>query len=243
MFRRHVRARPGGHARRDSLRRRARRLRRPAWFGTMRRTTPLSDSWGIDRGTPVDRFYIERFLERYRADIGGRVLEVRDSRYATQLGTSIDAVDVIDLDASNPLATIVSDLSAADEIPAESFDCFILTQTLQYIADLEEAISHSRRILKADGVLLMTVPGISGIDRRHAESDLWRFTPQICSRLFAASWSGDEVEVISFGNVLSATAFLFGMGREELTERELTASDLRYPVTIGVRAVKRSRTR
>jgi SAM-dependent methyltransferase len=208
----------------------------------MRRTTPLSDSWGIDRGTPVDRYYIDRFLERYRADIGGRVLEVRDSRYATQFGTSVDAVEVIDLDASNPLATIVSDLSAADEIPAESFDCFILTQTLQYIADLEGAIWHARRILKEEGVLLMTVPGISAIDRRHAETDFWRFTPQICSRLFAASWSGDDVEVTSLGNVLSATAFLFGMAREELSERELAASDLRYPVTIGVRAVKLSRS-
>jgi len=30
-----------------------RRLTRPAWLGTIRRTTPLSAVYGFDRGTPV----------------------------------------------------------------------------------------------------------------------------------------------------------------------------------------------
>ena len=34
---------------------------------------------GRDRGTPIDRHYIERFLDEHRADIRGRVLEVRDA--------------------------------------------------------------------------------------------------------------------------------------------------------------------
>src|SRR5207248_3252340 len=42
---------------RARLRRGLRRLSRPAWLGTLRRTRPLSDVWGFDRGTPVDRYY------------------------------------------------------------------------------------------------------------------------------------------------------------------------------------------
>src|SRR5919197_3914065 len=123
----------------SSLRKRARRILRPPWLGAMRRTEPLS-KWGADRGTPIDRYYIERFLERHRVDIRGRVLEVRDSRYTSRFGRGVEAVDVLDVEPGNPLATITADLSAADAIPAKTFDCFVLTQTLQYISDLGGAL-------------------------------------------------------------------------------------------------------
>ena len=45
------------------------------------RVQPLSPQWGWDRGTPIDRHYIERFLETHRRDVRGSVLEVRDSNY------------------------------------------------------------------------------------------------------------------------------------------------------------------
>ena len=63
---------------------------RPVWppVGTvrrlgLRRTEPISRAYGFDRGTPVDRHYIEAFLQRHApspdysaGDIRGRVLEV-----------------------------------------------------------------------------------------------------------------------------------------------------------------------
>jgi SAM-dependent methyltransferase len=220
------------------LKRRIRRLQRPVRFGTLRRTKPLSDSWGADRGTPVDRYYIERFLDRHRPDIRGRVLEVRDSRYTTQFGAGVSTVEVLDVEAANPDATIVADLSAADDIPAETFDCFVLTQTLQYIADLHGALRHARRILKPGGVLLVTVPGISRVDTGHADRDLWRFTPRACQLLFDASWPADDVVVASEGNVLTAAAFLYGIAAEELAESEFDERDANYPVVVSVRAVR-----
>jgi SAM-dependent methyltransferase len=223
---------------RRALGRRARRLRRPPWLGVLRRTTPLSEAWGADRGTPVDRYYIERFLEVHGADIRGRMLEVRDSRYTSRFGTGVTAAEVLDVDEGNPEATIVADLSAADSVEAESFDGFLLTQTLQYIRDPAAALRHARRILKPGGVLLATVPGISRIDTRHADRDLWRFTPRACSALFAETWSGDEVEVTAVGNVLAAAAFLYGVAAEELAERDLARHDPNYPVVVCVRAVR-----
>src|ERR687897_2990393 len=108
-------------------RRRLERIRRPAWLGTIRRTTPLSDHWGRDRGTPVDRYYIERFLAEERNAIRGRVLEVMNSEYTERFGVAVEQRDVIDIDPSNEDATIVADLAAPHSVPSDLFDCFILT--------------------------------------------------------------------------------------------------------------------
>jgi SAM-dependent methyltransferase len=221
---------------RDSLRRRARRLRRPARLGVLRRTTPLSDQWGRDRGTPVDRFYIERFLERERASIRGRVLEVLDASYTQRFGASVERSDVLDIDATNPNATIVADLAAADVIPSASFDCVILTQTLQYIYDFRPAVEHLRRILEPGGVVLCTLPAVSRIARRYLDSEYWRFTAASARALFEASFGQGAVEVESHGNVLTSIAFLAGLAAEELSRRELEETDPFFPLLITVRA-------
>jgi hypothetical protein len=53
-----------------------RELPLPRW-GNLRRTAPFSATFGFDRGTPIDRYYLERFLNSHRALITGRVLEVQ----------------------------------------------------------------------------------------------------------------------------------------------------------------------
>jgi len=206
----------------------------------MRSTRPVSDSWGADRGRPIDRFYIERFLAAHALDMRGRVLEVGDARYATQFGQSCLKVDVLDVDRENPRATIVTDLAEAATIPDDTFDCFILIQTLQYVSRVEEALAHPRRILKPGGVLLATVPSISQLDGRRVDRDLWRFTPQSCSLLLARSWPTDDVRVTGHGNVLAATAFLYGLADDELSPKALEVEDARYPLIVCVRAVKQS---
>src|SRR5829696_1913433 len=84
------------------LRQRRQRLLSTAWLGTLHRQRPLSDNWGFDRGTPVDRYYINKFLDKYRSDITGRVLEVKDSGYTDRYGSNLTGSDVLDIDPSNP---------------------------------------------------------------------------------------------------------------------------------------------
>lgn len=216
-------------------------LRRPAWLGTLRRLTPLSDSWGYDRGTPIDRYYIERFLEEHRRDIHGRVLEIKDSTYADRFGVGVERRDVLDINPSDPYATFVADLAAADAIPSNLFDCFVLTQTLQFIYDTRACLQHAHRILRPGGVLLVTVPSVSRIVLRYGlQTDYWRFTPASCSALFGEVFGQGQVTVDAYGNVLTAVAFLTGMACEELSHRELEAQDPYYPIIITVRAVKKS---
>jgi SAM-dependent methyltransferase len=217
-----------------SARYRLRRLLRPAFLGTARRTTPLSRHWGFDRGTPVDRYYIERFLERHGADIHGHVLEVKDSGYTDRFGTAVTQSEVLDIDSSNQHVTIVADLTAADHVGSEQFDCFILTQTLHMIYDAPAAIRHAHRLLRPGGTLLATVPAVSRLTR----PDFWRFTPAACSKLFGEVFGSVNVSVEGHGNVLTSVAFLEGMAAEELNRRELETYDDMFPLIVTVRAVK-----
>ena len=78
----------------------------------------------------------------------------------------------------NPSATIVADLTTAETIPDEIFNCIILTHTLQFIYDFRSALRHLQRVLMPGGVLLATLPGISQISRYDMDrwGEYWRFT-------------------------------------------------------------------
>lgn len=210
-------------------------------WGDLRRSAPLSRSFGYDRGTPVDRYYIERFLARHSGDIAGRVLEVKDDTYTRRFGGQrVSSGDVLDIDAGNPRATIVADLAAADGIPPDAFDCIVLTQVLQLIYDLPAAARSLHRALRPGGVLLVTIPGISQVAYRSlGHTWHWAFTEASARRLFEDAFAGGSVDVAMHGNVLAATALLQGLAVEEVRTAELDVSDADYQVIITVRAVKR----
>lgn len=220
------------------LRHRFRRLRRPAWLGTIRRLQPLSDHWGFERGTPIDRYYIERFLDQESSRIRGRVLEVADPGYTRRFGRDVARADVLDVDAANRAATFIADLAKADGLPGDAFDCFILTQTLQYVYDLESAIRHVRRVLRPGGAVLCTMPAVSRIGKTYLDNEYWRFTTASAARLFGEVFGDESVEVRARGNVLTSVAFLMGMASEELSSRELESDDPFFPVVITVCASK-----
>jgi SAM-dependent methyltransferase len=220
-----------------TLRQSLRRVTRPAMPHIFRRASPLSAQWGFDRGKPVDRYYIEGFLEGYRQDIAGRTLEVADSLYTNQYGSGVTEADVLDIDSSNKEATLIADLSAPDQVPSSAFDCFILTQTLHLIYDTKSAIRNAYRLLRPGGVLLATVPSVSRI-APGVPDDCWRFTVSSCSRLFAESFGAENTIVKSYGNILTCVAFLQGIACEELSKKQLAKNDAAFPLVIGVRAMK-----
>lgn len=215
---------------------------RPVDLGDLRRLTPLSPNWGFERGRPIDRVYIEHFLARQNADVRGRVLEIEDNVYTRRFGGDrVLASDVLHVVEGNPRATIVGDLTCADHIPSNAFDCVVLTQVLQLIFDTPAALRTLHRILAPGGVLLATFPGLSRIS--HTEWDgswFWQFTSASARRLLQEAFPGGDVRVEVFGNVLTATAFLYGLAAEELTDAELTHHDPDYEVLIAIRAEKRS---
>ena len=211
-------------------------------WGDLRRLQPISPMWGLDRGGPVDRYYIEAFLERHRADVRGRVIEVKDSAYTERFGGErVRERHVLDVVADNPNATIVADLTAAHHVPAGRFDCFILTQTLHIIYELRAVLRHAHRILAPGGVLLCSVPAVSRVNYEDGGldgGDHWRFTESTVRRLFTEFFPLDGVEVNGFGNLMACTAFLYGLAPDELDQDELEFVDPWFPLGVCVRAVK-----
>jgi SAM-dependent methyltransferase len=224
-------------------------------FGNLRRLTPISPDWGFDRGSPIDRYYVEQFLAANAKDIQGRVLEIEDNSYTCKFGGDrVTQSDVLHVKPGNPNATIVADLTSAEaEIPSDSFDCIVLTQTLQLIYELKAAVKTVHRTLKPGGVVLATVPGITQVSHHQPEqaSDTWthdtdnwsncwcwNFTTLSAKKLFEEAFGAGNVVVESHGNVLAATAFLYGLAMQEFQPQELDYRDPDYQVIITVRAVK-----
>jgi SAM-dependent methyltransferase len=213
-----------------------------ARFGSLRRLTPISTVWGFDRGTPIDRCYIEQFLDANSRHIFGRVLEVDDNNYTGRFGADrVVESEILTIDAQNPRATMVADITTADSLPEDSFDCIILTQTLQLIYEFKKAVHSVRRMLKPGGHVLATVPGISPMgDGAWGEWWAWSFTPLSTRLLFGEVFGAGNVSVVSYGNVLTAAALLYGVAAEELRPYELEYHDPTYCVTIGIKAVKKT---
>lgn len=200
------------------------------------RTEPVSRRIGLDRGMPIDRYYIDRFLNRHREHLRGRVLEVGEARYAPRFARAT-ATTVLHV-ADGYGADIVGDFTRPETLPAAAFDTVICTQVLNMIYDLPAAIGGLLHTLAPGGCIAATVSGIVQISRYDHErwGDYWRFTENSLRTLFAPF---ARAEIASFGNVSAACALLQGVSVEDLPDRSiLDVNDPYYPVTLGVLAVK-----
>jgi SAM-dependent methyltransferase len=216
------------------------RRSRPPRLGDLRRVTPIDPNWGFERGMPIDRVYVERFIGSHAADIHGRVLEIAAPDYTNSYGSHVTRVDVLMAKEGNPEATIVGDLADAPQIPSESFDCAIVTQTLQFVYDIRSAVATLHRILAPGGVLLATVPGITKISPPEDEEygEWWHYTGRSLRRLGDEAFGAENVDVETYGNVLTAAGFLYGLAAPDLGPEDLVVRDPLYEVIIGLRAVK-----
>jgi SAM-dependent methyltransferase len=211
-------------------------------LGDFARTTPISTSFGFDRGNPIDRYYIENFLARNAGDIRGRVLEIGDNSYTIKFGgPRVDKSDVLHVDAGNAAATIVGDLSQSGVLPPDAFDCIVLTQTLHLIFDMRKALAELARSLKPGGTLLVTVPGISPVDAgQWGYTWYWSLTQLALAQLLAESFDEKDVVTETFGNVFAAVCFLQGLATSEVPTSKLDIRDASFPVIVTGKAVKRS---
>lgn len=205
-------------------------LERPSW-GNLRRVLPLSDAYGFDRGTPIDRYYVDRFLSARRSLISGRVLEIQTTDHARRYGRGTTVMHTLDVNpAFHP--TYHCDLAASDIVPSGSYDCFLLPNTLCFLQDLDAALAHVRRIVVSGGAILATVPAFVPLtpdvpDFWHASAAGWRVVA-------ARVWPDCEVSVDTYGNCLAAVAAMYGVAAEELTSKELDVRDERYPVLVTI---------
>jgi SAM-dependent methyltransferase len=207
----------------------------PLW-GNMRRVRPFSERYGFERGTPIDRYYLHQFLAKRRSDIRGDVLEIQVPSYAKRFGDSPRVVHTLDIDpAFTP--TYCCDLARADEVvPAASYDCFLLPQTLSVLPDVERSLQQALRLVRPGGVVLASTAAFAPLIPDGP--DYWRLSAHGWKAVAARAWTGCDVEVTAYGNCLAAAAAMYGLAAEELTARELDVQDHRYPVLVTLRCQK-----
>jgi SAM-dependent methyltransferase len=192
---------------------------------------PLSATYGFDRGTPIDRYYVDKFFTARRDRITGRVLEIQTTDHVRRFGSSVTSAATLDINASfHP--TYRCDLADAAIVPTGSYDCFLLPNTLCFIRDLDAALREARRIVRPGGAILATVPGFVPLtpdveDYWHCSADGWAV---IARRV----WPDCETSVETYGNCLAAVAAMYGIAVEELTPTELDVADERYPVLVTI---------
>ncbi|MGB5435101.1 MAG: hypothetical protein WBM98_04345 [Maribacter sp.] len=83
------------------------------------------------------------------------------------------------------------------------------------------------------------MPGISHIAQDGwGKYWLWSFTDASMQRIMEECFTHGKISIQTNGNVLVASAFLYGMGLPEIKKEQLDQHDPHYQVIITVRAVK-----
>ncbi len=202
---------------------------------------PVSDKFGFDRGTPIDRFYIEKFLKDNSKHIKGDVLEIAENTYTVKFNSGKFQSHILHNDKTDPKATIIGDLCDPGTLQENSMDCFICTQTFNFIYDFKKAIQGSHFLLRKDGVLLATVACMSPISKYDADrwGDYWRFTPQSALKAFSEVFDRAKIEIVPLGNSAAASLFMKGYALEDLNgDVDLNINNELFPLIIGIKAVK-----
>jgi SAM-dependent methyltransferase len=192
------------------------------------------------------RYYWAEFLDEHQADIRGRGLEVGTTETIRRYGgPALERAEAIDL-APHAEVTVVADLTNADDVPSDTYDCFVIQFTMHLIYDLDSALFHSLRILEPGGTLLVNFPSVEYFFARGLDMGtggplfvFWQFTPLQVENLFRrAGLSDGAFEIELFGNLFTRVAYQMNMPAEELTDEELDFVDPGHPLLICVRAVK-----
>lgn len=194
---------------------------------------PVSKRFGLERGKPVDRVYIERFLESQSDKIKGCVMEIADSNYTEMFGNDVEQNLVLHLNGWGK-GVIKGNLETGEGIRENSVDCFICTQTIQFIYDVRSAVRNIYRSLKPGGVALVTANCLGQISLYdyHNWGEYWRFTDQSMRKLFAEAFADHNITVQSWGNVKTAAAYLYGLCAEDLKAEDFALQDGQYPVIV-----------
>jgi SAM-dependent methyltransferase len=183
-----------------------------------------------DKSYTTGRLYIEQFLGRYAAECRGRFLEFGDPffRYCFD-PAAIERYDIVDV-APGPEVTIVADLQNCPEIASDTYDVVVCTQVLEHIANPFLAAAELHRILKPNGILLLTVP--AAYPYHAVPRDYWRYTRDSLQLLFGERF--DDLAIVGYGNKLVVVAAYWFWMRDHLPRRALMQPDPDSPTLLMV---------
>lgn len=216
------------------------RKRNPVNWQGLRQLQPVEKDFGLHRGTPIDRYYIEDFLRTNTHLIKGTVWEIGENVYTKKFAQPGSQSEILHYKADSSGHAFQGDLTKKESLPVGVADCFICTQTLNFIFDTRSAVEGINQVLKPAGTALVTVAGLCQVSKYDYErwGDFWRFTDQSAKKLFENCFGKENIDVVTYGNVFAATCLLQGITVEDITKEELDYNDTTYQVIIGIIAKK-----
>lgn len=199
------------------------------------KVVPVGKQYGVPRGGSICRFYIDSFLNKYRQYISGNVLEVGDREYTIKYMDDYVKSYVMHFDTcyADTEYDFSGDLRNGRGLKKNFYNCIILTQVLNFVSDLRMIPKILVDSLRPNGVILLTVSGITPICRYDMDryGQFWGFTDAGIKEMF----STENVECITetYGNFKVACASLAGMSFTELDKKDLLYCDEDFQVFIS----------
>lgn len=198
---------------------------------------PLSRSFGRERGVPIDRYYIEKFLYDNSECISGKVGEIAERTYTEKFGEDVKESFIFHVNGWGD--SVKLNLETGEGVRNDMVDCLICTQTVQMIFDINATFNNIYRLLRSGGTALITAHGIGQLSLGDYDKwgEYWRFTEKSMQKLlYKAGFK--NVDVLSYGNVKTCICFLYGMCQEDLTIEDFEYNDKQYPLIIAAKVKK-----
>ena len=194
---------------------------------------PYSRHFGHEFGTPIDRYYIEKFLGDNKHVICGDVMEIGDDTYIRRFGHDITNKMILHVNGWN--GAIKGNLATGEGIEEGMVDCLICTQTIQMIFDIESAMSNIYKLLKPNGTALITIHGISqvSIGDYNNWGEYWRITSKTMQEMASrVGFKNEGIKVESYGNIKTVMCHIYGMCQEQLLEEDFMYNDNQFPLVV-----------
>lgn len=203
-------------------------------LGDLRRRAPFDPMFGFTRGTPIDRYYLDRFIERIRPEVRGAVLEIGGSRanrerYRFDAATEYRAMDI----KRSPDVDLVGDVHDRGLIPPGTLDAIVIFNVLEHCARPWVVADNLRAWLRVGGKVFAMVPSVQRVHRQ--PKDYWRPYPDGMEVLFS---DFARCQLFVYGNPLTSVAAIMGIAAQELSADELDHVNIGYPVATCVIAEK-----
>lgn len=143
-----------------------------------------------------------------RGRVEGRVLDVGCGHgpYRHLLAAAAGSYESLDVRKILEDQTYVADVQAMPEVPADRYDAVLCSEVLEHVPAPSRALAEIHRVLRPDGVLVLTVPYLS---RLHDEPhDYYRYTRHGLHHLLADA-GFREIELARLGSVFSFAGHQF----------------------------------
>ena len=203
-------------------------------WGDLRRRFPLCNLFGFTRGTPIDRYYLDKFISEIRPQVAGTVLEVGGVLQNRELYQFSKATEYHTLDiAANPGVTSVGDVHDPATFKPESLDAVVIFNVLEHCHNPWVVVQNIYIWLKVGGKCFCMVPSAQRL--HDIPGDYWRPLPDGMQQLFQ---DYRQKKLYVYGNPLTVVANFMGISAEELSSDELDDFHPDYPVITCIVAMK-----